>query len=249
MKIKIDKIWELTSNKFFVLTLVSHIGFVFLLFFGSAFQIISTLLTAFLILLLASVPVYHRFLSHRSWNCPRWYEVFASLLGMFSFTGSTISRTVTHRQHHAFVDTDKDPHSPQFTHWLRIYFPIFNKKKISSNLARDLIADPLHRVIHKYYLLFVLTAFLIVFLIFNFNWAVALTIAPGALCWANVCILNIFGHSDVNGTNNKLLSILTLGEGNHNDHHIDPANPNTGGSDFDLSYFIIKIVEVKKSIV
>lgn len=242
MKIEISKLWELTSKKFLALTLISHVSLIYVLFLGSLLQIFFLFFLTFIIILLSSVPVYHRFLSHRSWNCPRWYEIFASFLGIFSFTGSTISRTTVHRQHHAFVDTKKDPHSPFFVSWYKIYFPFFNQIKIYSNLSKDLIKDPLHKFIHKFYLLIVLIGFLFVLIVLDLSWALTLTLAPGALCWANVCTLNIFGHKNIGGTNNKLLSIITLGEGNHKDHHLNPTKSNSEDRSFDLSYQIIKAV-------
>lgn len=238
-----NKFWELTAGKFFALTLLSHISFLLILITGSTFQIASMFLVAFAILLLSSVPVYHRFLSHRSWKCPRWYEIFASILGIFSFTGSTISRTSIHRMHHAYVDTNKDPHSPIFLPIWKIYFPIFNQIKVPSSLARDLIVDSLHRNIHKYYLLIVMSVFIICFVFFNITWAMALSIAPGAICWANVCILNIFGHVVPGGNNSKLLSLITLGEGNHRYHHTAPTESNTGNTNFDLSYSVIRLLK------
>ena len=243
MKNNFNKVWELTSKNFFVLTIFSHISLLYILSVGTIIQILTTIATAFLILLLSSVPVYHRFLSHRSWNCPRWYEIFASIFGVFSFTGSTISRTVTHRQHHAFTDTDKDPHSPLFSPWYKIYFPFFNQKRINSNLAKDLLSDQLHRNIHKFYLLIILTGYTLVWMLFDFNWAITLIIAPGSLCWANVCILNIFGHQTTGGTNSSILSFITLGEGNHKYHHVSPTQSNTGNDRFDIAYLLIKLIE------
>ena len=246
MKNSFDKLWELTSRKFFALTILSHVSLAYVIISMPVFHILSTIVVAFLILLFASVPVYHRYLSHRSWNCPRWYETLASVVGVFSFTGSTISRTVTHRQHHAFVDTDKDPHSPLLSPWYKIYFPFFNQRKINSNLAKDLISDPLHRHIHKFYLLIILAGYIVVWTLAGVNWAITLTIAPGALCWANVCFLNIFGHQSNGGTNSGILSFVTLGEGNHKYHHTNPTASNTGGDDFDLAYQLIRLVERKQ---
>jgi stearoyl-CoA desaturase (Delta-9 desaturase) len=246
MKNNFNKVWELTSRKFLALTIFSHVSLMYVLISLPVLHLLCVITIAILILLFSSVPVYHRFLSHRSWNCPRWYEIFASIFGVFGFTGSTISRTVTHRQHHAFADTDKDPHSPLFSPWYKIYFPFFNQKRINSNLAKDLISDPLHRNIHKFYLLIILTGYTVAWMLFDFNWAITLIIAPGSLCWANVCILNIFGHQTIGGTNSSTLSFITLGEGNHKYHHASPTQSNTGNDRFDIAYLLIKLIEKTK---
>jgi fatty-acid desaturase len=101
------------------------------------------------------------------------------------------------------------------------------------------------RHIHKYYLLVVLIGIILSWVPFGLTWALALTVAPGALCWANVCILNIFGHRDINGTDSGILSFVTLGEGNHKYHHNSPTNANTGNDKFDISYQIIRLIERK----
>ena len=240
-----NKFWELTPIKFLLLTITSHISLAWLLFFGSIYNVIATILIAIFILLFVSVPFSHRYLSHKSWNPPDWYKTLASILTVFSFTGSTISRTVVHRQHHAFVDESRDPHSPFLVHWLKIYFPYFNQTKINLALARDLTSDILHRNIHQYYLLIVLVVFLLLIFTFGLNWALAIAIAPGALCWMNVCILNTIGHQEKGGSNSLLLSFLTLGEGNHKYHHEHPNDPNPGQGSFDPAYTVIKIFNKK----
>lgn len=242
----LNKMWELTPLKFLLLTVVSHLSFLYVVLQGSMIDIFITVSISFLIILFSSVPVYHRYISHRSWNCPRWYEIVATIVGVFSFTGSTIIRTVTHRQHHAYTDTDKDPHSPFFMKWYEMYFPYLKTVKLHIGLARDIATDPLHKYVHKFYLLIIASTFLLVSLLLGLHWAFVLVLAPGALCWLNVCVLNIFGHREKGGSDSKVLSFFTLGEGNHKYHHKDPTQSNTGGNDFDLSYLIIRLIEHKK---
>ena len=145
MKNNFNKLWELTSKKFLALTILSHVSLMYVLILLPVLHLLCVITIAILILLFASVPVYHRFLSHRSWNCPRWYEIFASIFGVFSFTGSTISRTVTHRQHHAFADTDKDPHSPVQGKWNAFHGWEWkhDPSAVSYKYAIDLMRDPL----------------------------------------------------------------------------------------------------------
>lgn len=240
-----NKFWELTPIKFLSITLLSHISLLWIIITGSWIHISLSIVISILMMLLVSVPFYHRYLSHKSWNPPEWYKVVASFLGVFCFTGSTLSRTVIHRQHHAFVDTDRDPHSPFNVRWIKIYFPYFNQIKINLLLARDLTTDPMHRFIHYYYILIIVSVFCVLWILLGFTWAVSLSIAPGALCWMNVCMLNIFGHTAYCGSNSRLLNLLTLGEGNHKYHHAHPNDPNSGRHSFDPAYLIIKLLNKK----
>ncbi|PQQ02608.1 palmitoyl-monogalactosyldiacylglycerol delta-7 desaturase chloroplastic-like [Prunus yedoensis var. nudiflora] len=55
---------------------------------------------------------YHRSLAHRSFKLPKWLEYFFAYCGILSLQGSPIEWVSTHRYHHQFTDTGKDPHSP-----------------------------------------------------------------------------------------------------------------------------------------
>jgi stearoyl-CoA desaturase (delta-9 desaturase) len=240
------KIFELDNKKLILLTIISHACLLLVFFAGTFLQIISTISVSIAITLFASTVTYHRLLSHRSWKAPRWFEIFGSVLGVFSFTGSTISRTAVHRMHHAFVDTEKDPHSPKHVGRLFVYFPVKNNNNISPKLVSDLLRDPLHKNIHKYYLLIVTIVFLLAVEAFGLFWAVSLIIAPGALCWVSTALLNMYGHSlDGTATNSKLLSLATFGEGNHKFHHEFPTEANIGQGSFDPGYAVIKFLEKK----
>jgi stearoyl-CoA desaturase (delta-9 desaturase) len=213
---------------------------------GNLYQILTMIFLSVFITIFASTVTYHRLLSHRSWNAPKWFEIFGSLLGIFSFTGSTISRTAVHRQHHKFVDTDKDPHSPKHHGRFFVYFPIKNNENLSPKLVMDLISDPLHRFIHRFYLLIILSIFFLVSLFAGINWAFASVMSPGALCWISIAMLNMYGHSKITGpVDNPLINLITFGEGNHKFHHENPTNPNIGQGKFDVGFFIIKLLEKK----
>ncbi|KAL0547466.1 hypothetical protein IC582_017402 [Cucumis melo] len=55
---------------------------------------------------------YHRQLSHKSFKLPKWLEYTFAYMGVHSLQGDPIDWVSTHRIHHQFVDTERDPHSP-----------------------------------------------------------------------------------------------------------------------------------------
>lgn len=55
---------------------------------------------------------YHRNLSHRSFNLPKFLEYLLAYCGVHALQGDPIGWVSTHRSHHQFVDTERDPHSP-----------------------------------------------------------------------------------------------------------------------------------------
>jgi len=60
---------------------------------------------------------YHRLLTHRSFQCPKWLEYFFTVCGVLSCQGGAIHWVATHRYHHAASDTENDPHSPRRGFW------------------------------------------------------------------------------------------------------------------------------------
>jgi stearoyl-CoA desaturase (delta-9 desaturase) len=192
--------------------------------------------------------VYHRLLSHRSWNAPYWYEIFGTLLGIFSFTGTPITRTLAHRYHHAYTETNKDPHSPRVHGVLLAYLPMLKYEKLNPLMVRDLLNHKFHRFIHENYLNIIITTLITSLLLFGFIWTVVLFVAPGALCWMNISICNIGCHWGKDSDpikQSKLLAWLTFGEGYHKHHHDKPNDPNFGNDNFDIGYFFIKLLEKK----
>ena len=61
---------------------------------------------------------YHRLLTHRGFTTPKWVEYVLSVLGTLAVQSGPLTWVTTHRLHHAFTETDKDPHSPRNgTYW------------------------------------------------------------------------------------------------------------------------------------
>lgn len=236
---------KLTNRRFLYLQIIAHIGLLYLLIVGTAVQLVTALSIAIFILLFSSTIMYHRYLSHKSWPAPRWFEIFSTVLGIFSFTGSAVVRTLSHRHHHAYADTVKDPHSPRHNSILHTYFPMIKENKYNPLLVKDLLSDEFHRKVHEHYLVIIMTTILFSFLLVGFNWTVALFVAPGCICWMNISLCNIachWGKEDDVIKQNKLLAWLTFGEGYHKHHHDHPQDPNFGVSKIDIGYQAIKLI-------
>ena len=98
---------------------------------------------------------YHRLLTHRSFKAPKPVEYFLTFLGVLSSEGGPINWVARHRIHHAYPDTENDPHSPRkgfwWSHmfWLFQHKPLFDDYKLYSPWAKDLTRDPFHRFLNK----------------------------------------------------------------------------------------------------
>ena len=60
---------------------------------------------------------YHRLLTHRSCKTPKWLEYVLTIFGTMALQSEPYKWVATHRLHHAFTETDKDPHSTRPGFW------------------------------------------------------------------------------------------------------------------------------------
>jgi len=60
---------------------------------------------------------YHRLLTHRGYETPRWLELTLTICGTLALQGGPIFWVATHRLHHRNSDKSGDPHSPRDGWW------------------------------------------------------------------------------------------------------------------------------------
>ncbi len=60
---------------------------------------------------------YHRLLTHRGYETPRWLECILTICGALALQGGPLFWVATHRIHHQNADKDGDPHSPRDGWW------------------------------------------------------------------------------------------------------------------------------------
>ena len=93
---------------------------------------------------------YHRYYSHKAFKMPKWIEYYLLFFAHIAMFGPAITWVANHREHHKYVDTEKDPHSPHYRGWLMAYAGQV-LIDIDFKLVRDLLKDNLHRMQVKYY--------------------------------------------------------------------------------------------------
>lgn len=197
--------------------------------------------------------MYHRYFSHKSFEFKNKYvQLFCIGCSILAGRGSPIGWVHVHREHHAFSDTERDPHSPKYKGW-KIFFPhLLNLgENFNIKLVKDLLSKP-HRIINNYYILFVLAYVIILGLIspwlIVFVWAL-----PVALTAWMMDISTILNHTagyrnfDTadNSRNNPVFGYLMFGEGWHNNHHKYAANISNKVQwwEFDLIGLFIRFVK------
>ncbi|MFZ1749893.1 MAG: acyl-CoA desaturase [Saprospiraceae bacterium] len=211
----------------------------------------------------------HRYAAHQSFTMSKTIEKITYIL-TWIFQGSNYLSAygygVMHRMHHAYADTEKDPHSPKYDEnvfammWRTksMYQAINSKKmivdeKFTKNVpqwdAFDKIASSnISRVIWT----FVYVLFFIKFASVWWMWLflpVIIFMAP-----IHGVIINWFAHIygyvnfKVKDTSKNLLPVdfLMMGEAYHNNHHKHGSRANFGGIrwfEIDPTYLIIKVLD------
>ncbi len=90
---------------------------------------------------------YHRLLTHRSYNCPKWLEHLFALFGICALQDSPARWVVIHRLHHQHSDHQADPHSPKVSWfwghmgWLFVENPLVHRVSTFERYAPDLLKD------------------------------------------------------------------------------------------------------------
>ncbi len=198
----------------------------------------------------------HRLWSHRSFKTSKIKEVFLHLCSVPLLCGSSIAYAGIHRQHHAYSDTDKDPHQTG-SPWKTLFYVRNPNLVMSPKIVTDLIKSPLHRWIHKHYFkinLVILLSALVLFGPIYTGWFLSSVIVYNFIV---IGLINIYGHRPEHGTrnfdtndkstNNFWLQALLWGHGLHNNHHKNPASfrLNVKENEFDLPGWIIEKFFIK----
>jgi fatty-acid desaturase len=233
--------------KLFVIQVLAHLGLLCLIIYGAWYHWILSLVVYLFTGCFGITMTYHRLLSHKSWNAPRWWRVFGSLCGVWGCVGSPIAWVATHRAHHRDSDGPSDPHSPLQKSWWRIqWFSMFESTQV--RYAVDLLRDPFQVFIHKHY--FSIHILIILTLLIEPMLVISLYLAPAAILWNAGSAVNNLGHllgyrnteTKDNSKCNLILGYCVFGEGWHNNHHAAPASASFQRKwwEFDLGYFLIR---------
>jgi stearoyl-CoA desaturase (delta-9 desaturase) len=193
---------------------------------------------------------YHRLLTHRSVRFPRVLEYVFVTLGTLALQGGPIDWVATHRAHHAFSDTPRDPHDSnrgfRWSHveWLYRRNPARLSRAEQRRFAPDVAADPYYRFLDSTAFALQVALALVFFAIGGWSWVIwgifVRLVGTYHLTWLVNSAAHLFGYRTYRGpgsdhaTNNWLVGILAWGEGWHNNHHAFPSSARHGLRWFEL---------------
>lgn len=209
---------------------------------------------------------HHRYAAHRMFTMSKFWEKFFYALS-FIFQGSSFLSPygygAMHRLHHAYADTEKDPHSPKYDEnifkmmWKtkNVYNSILYKKiQLEEKYLKDLPHWPLMEKLGDNWISRVLWGVFYVafYAIFATQWWMFLLLPIHFVMGPfHGAIINWFAHKigyvnfKLKDTSKNFLPIdfLMLGESYHNNHHKFGGRPNFGYRWFEIDpiYPFIKL--------
>lgn len=195
---------------------------------------------------------YHRLISHRSFNTSKFWEYFCGLIGSITMVGSPLAWCALHRQHHAYAETDKDPHSPYQLGWLRAWFGFWKVETIDPKFIKDLRKIPFYKYTHKYYF-YINLVYVLALSVFDPYAVIYFYAIPACLVLHSTSAIIVIAHMHGYKThkindesrNSWIASLITLGEGWHNNHHANSKNWKQGEKwwELDPPAWIIRLIK------
>lgn len=214
---------------------------------------------------------YHRLLTHRSFKAVRPVRLILALAGTLSAQGPAITWAAHHRKHHSVADQDGDPHSPHFgadhplkglwhAHigWLfdeslssepLRYVPDLGREKELRWMSRHFIGLVVAGIVLPGVIAFAITQRPLALLTGMLWGGIVRIFLLDHVTWAINSVGHIMGRrrfeTNDHSHNLPLLSIVSLGENFHNNHHAFPSSAVIGlrRSELDLGYLLIRLLE------
>ncbi len=229
---------------FSVLTLLTVVGLPWYAISVGLTRADWVLFTVFAVATGFSITVgYHRLFSHRAFQAPPLITFLSLVFGAAAFEQSALTWSTLHRDHHQYVDTERDPYNIKQGFWYaHIGWMLFWRHEATYDNVKDLTANPLVMQQHRYYALWAIGAGVLLPLVIgamtgHLLGAFLLSVA-GRLTfihhstWAINSICHTFGKAtydiDVSARDHWIVAFLTNGEGFHNFHHRFPSDYRNG---------------------
>jgi len=222
-----------------------------------ALAIAVTLCVSQLSLLLTTVYL-HRTLAHRALTLSGPASATMRCL-LWLTTGIKPRQWVAvHRKHHAYTDTDGDPHSPAIEGFaavqlgnVRLYRKALRSTDIVQRYAKDLAPDRWDRALFDRAWLGLGLSIVGVCVLLGWQLGLAVSAVHAVSYLLLNAAINAIGHTYGShphantSRNNQWLAWLTAGEGLHNNHHAAPTSARLALSpgEIDPGWWLVRLLE------
>jgi stearoyl-CoA desaturase (delta-9 desaturase) len=173
---------------------------------------------------------FHRLVTHRSFQAPKWLEYFLVFCGTLACQGGVIEWVGTHRIHHLHSDQNYDPHdSNKGFWWSHMGWLIFHREDELEipRFTKDIADDPVYQFFQKNFIFIQLALGVVLLLLGGWSFVIWGIFARIVFVWHCTWLVNSATHkfgyrsheSGDKSTNCWWVALLVFGEGWHNNHH------------------------------
>ncbi|RMH67205.1 MAG: acyl-CoA desaturase [Cyanobacteria bacterium J003] len=236
-----------------------HLG-ALLAFLPSMFSWRAVLLALVLHWLTAGIGItlgWHRLVSLRSFQVPKWLEYFLVFCGTLSMQGGPIWWVGLHRHHHLYSDQPNDHHDSRKGFWWSHIEWMFREVPAEAEIPRftkDIADDPVYQFLDKYFLPIQVVLAIVLYLWGGWPFVVwgifVRLVTVYHTTWLVNSATHTFGYRTFETTDHSTncwwVALLTFGEGWHNNHHAYQYSARHGLQwwELDLTWLTIRFLQL-----
>ncbi len=245
-----------------------HVMCLGVIWVGWSWTAVAVAAALYFIRMFAITGFYHRYFSHRTFKTNRFWQFIFAAMGSSAVQRGPLWWAAHHRHHHRHSDKEDDAHSPH-THGLlwshMLWFTAADNYHTRLNEVKDLAKYPELRWLDRFDVAMPVLLATTLFLLgagLNALWPQLGTSGMQMLIWGffistvvlfhGTCTINSLSHmmgrtrykTGDHSRNSFILSLVTLGEGWHNNHHYYPATVRQGFFwwEIDITYYLLKVM-------
>lgn len=200
---------------------------------------------------------WHRLLSHRSFQVPKWLEYFFAFCGTLALQGGIIWWVGLHRHHHLHSDEDVDHHdSKKGFLWSHVRWMCFEIPAESDipRFTKDIANDRFYQFLNNYFFPLQVGLGVVLYAIGGWSfvfWGVFARLVLVYHCtWLVNSATHKFGYRNFETTDNSTncwwVALTTYGEGWHNNHHAYQYSARHGMKwwELDITWLTIQVLQL-----
>lgn len=268
-----SKIVKFNWKNFLWITLVHVFAFVFSWQYFSLSALFAFLFLYYLTGMIGITFGFHRLLTHKGFYAPGWLKKIAATCGTLCCQGGPISWIGQHRLHHVYSDTPNDPHNAKRGFWYSHIGYIFwrredlNNVDICARYCPDISKNSFYRFLEDFMIPLQFLFGIVLLLVGGFffgetkgfdsyqamsfvTWGVFVRlVVVYNVTWLINSASHLWGgkpnKTKDEARNNLLTSLLSFGEGWHNNHHAQPRSARHGWYwyQFDPTWILICVLK------
>ncbi len=200
---------------------------------------------------------YHRQLTHRGFDTPKWLEYAMAICATLALEGGPLFWVAVHRLHHKITDRPGDPHSPRDGAWWShmgwmLHGSLHNHDPLLARYVPDLARDSFYKWLSRLHWIPLTLAGIGLGYFGGVSWVLWGVFLRVTLGWHTTWLVNSATHmwgtrrfaTSDDSRNNWWVALLSGGEGWHNNHHANPVSARHGLAwyELDVNYFGIRLL-------